>query len=160
MTLLVYSLGAWVRLNKISFENLIDRVFTCCRAHFDLMFDFRVVNDFLLSQSNRIDKTEYSQILGSEEFSLKSLSNLAIFARENEEKIYPYIFCADGNSHIVKHLEKTSNIQELYYITIYLDKLQAMITKDLMKMHKAKAKHLLPAIEPKDSIPELLAVQI
>lgn len=93
-----------------------------------------------------------------EEFPLKSLSNLAIFARQNDDKIYPYLFCADGSTHIMRHLEKISSIRELYYVTFYFDSLYVLITRELMTAHKAKAKQLLPVIKPKDCLEELLTV--
>lgn len=60
----------------------------------------------------------------------------------------------------MKHLERTSNIQELHYVTLYYDNLNALITKEFMQGHKAKLKQFLPDIKPNTNVKELLAVRI
>lgn len=92
------------------------------------------------------------------EFPLKSLSNLAIFSRENDTHMHPPLFCADGTSHIIKHLNKCDNIRDLYYITAYFENLHVMLTKELMSRHKAKMKQFLCEIDPKANLRELFAI--
>lgn len=93
-----------------------------------------------------------------EEFPLKSLSNLAIFSQENDDKIYPYFLCANGTSHIIKYLNKCDSFQELYYVTLYYDSLHILLTKDIMTVHKAKMKTFLTYIDPQINLNELLMV--
>lgn len=97
-------------------------------------------------------------IADSKEISLKSLSNLAIFARQNDASVFPYIFCADAISRVLKYLSASSDLQEVYYVTIFFHNLQLLLTKDIMTQHKAKVKVLLNEINPKDSMKELLMV--
>lgn len=77
------------------------------------------------------------------EFPLIPLVNLAIFAKENDNQIYPYFLCIDGIPHIFTHLNECKNLQELYYITKYLKNLNMLITKDIMTLHKSKMKLFL-----------------
>lgn len=97
-------------------------------------------------------------ILDQNEFPLKSLSNLAIYSRENDSSLFPYIFCADGTSHILKHLTECKRLEELYYVTIYLRNLNILLTKDIMAEHKTKVRQLLDGIDPKAHFKELFTV--
>lgn len=91
-------------------------------------------------------------------FPLKSLANLAIYSRENDDLLFPYIFCADGTSHILKHLAESQKIQDLHYVTVYLDNLHLLLTKEIMSMHKTKIKDLMNDIDPKRSHKEIFTV--
>lgn len=92
------------------------------------------------------------------EFPLKSLSNLAIFSKQNDSSLFPYMFCADGTSHILKYLANCKRLEDLYYVTIYLKNLHILLTKDIMTEHKIKVKDLLIDIDPKANFKELLMV--
>lgn len=70
----------------------------------------------------------------------------------------PYFLCGDGILHIAKYLNKCESIQDLYYITIFLDNLDILLTKDLMTVHKANMKLFLPRIDPQNNLKELLMV--
>lgn len=92
------------------------------------------------------------------EFPLQSLSNLAIYSRENEISLFPYLFCANGTSHILKYLSETETLQELVYVTLYLENLQMLLTRDIMTEHKTKMKDLLNGIDAKTNLNELFTV--
>lgn len=114
---------------------------------------------------NRIEKLrkelkrkKYLLFADSKEFSLKSLSNLSIYARQNDASLFPYIFCADGISRVLNYLSESKLIKELYYVTIFFYNLHRLMTTDIMTQHKAKTKQLLNEINPKESVKELLMV--
>lgn len=91
-------------------------------------------------------------------FPLKSLSNLAIYSRENDDSIFAYTFCADGTSHILNYLVRSQKLQDLHYVTVYLDNLNLLLTKEIMSMHKTKVKDFLNDIDPKKSFKEIFTV--
>lgn len=93
-----------------------------------------------------------------DEFPLKSLSNLAIFSQQNDDKLYPYFLCANSNSYIVEYLKNCKSFKELFYITVYFHSLDKFLTKDLMTLHKAKMKTYLTDLDPKTNFKELLMV--
>ncbi|XP_055311762.1 uncharacterized protein LOC129574190 isoform X2 [Sitodiplosis mosellana] len=93
-----------------------------------------------------------------DDFPLKSLSNLAIFSQQNDDRVYPYLLCADSNSHMIKYLKNCDNFQDLYYITLYFESLDRFLTKELMTMHKAKMKAYLKDLDPQINFKELLTM--
>lgn len=91
-------------------------------------------------------------------FPLRSLSNLAIYSRENDDSLFPYNFCVDGTSHILKYLANSQKLQDLHFVTVYLDNLKLLLTKEIMSLHKMKVKNLLNDIDPKASHREIFTV--
>lgn len=93
-----------------------------------------------------------------DEFPLKSLANLAIYSRENDDSIYPYTFCADGTSHILKYLAQSRTLQDVHYVTVYLHNLYLLLSREIMVEHKMKVKDLMDGIDPKTSHKEIFTV--
>lgn len=83
----------------------------------------------------------------SDEFPLQALANLAIFSRENSSKLFPYIFCVDGMSHIMRYLKRGNSLEDLYYITVYFSKLTKFATREVMSAQKAAMKKFLDCTE-------------
>lgn len=69
------------------------------------------------------------------------------------------MFCADGTSHILKYLAESQKLQDLHYVTVYLDNLYMILTREIMGLHKMKVKDLLNDIDPKTSHKEIFAVK-
>lgn len=69
------------------------------------------------------------------------------------------MFCADGTSHILKYLAESQTLQDLHYVTIYLDNLYMILTREIMGLHKMKVKDLLNDIDPRTSHKEIFAVR-
>ncbi|XP_031637600.1 uncharacterized protein LOC116350029 [Contarinia nasturtii] len=77
------------------------------------------------------------------EFPLIPLTNLAIYAHENQDKVYPHYLCAQANSHVLEHLSKCENFQDFHYVTLCFKSLSTLCTKEFLSIHKEKMKIFL-----------------
>lgn len=72
--------------------------------------------------------------------------------------MYPYLFCADGTSHILAHLNECQNIHNLYLVSIYIWKMRKLFSKETLSIHTSKMMGLMLEIDPKQNIKEILRI--
>lgn len=106
--------------------------------------------------------TQISQMLklDGQEFPLKALANLAVFARAHKHEMNPYLFASHTPSQIIKYLEECENIQQLRRISVYYTELYGYLTRPTFTLHKAKLKQFMEYIDLEAHMTDTMFVRL